>query len=232
MQLTEQGPMLVGVLWMEVIICFIILCLRVYTRTIIRSNMGFDDLLLIVTWVCFFSDRSWRFLLTRLGFDGWLHGSLHRRCTPWNGCAHVEADHGRSCSRKALSAGRTDGRVHRHGHEQVGGRGFLDADRGAAMVWSPRLGEKEKSKLTRQRHRWFLLFWISTIMGLSVFMAISVFTQCTPTQSIWDVRVPMQKCPLNLATISYVFCSWSATLDFGASSLFPLERELSLILHL
>lgn len=95
MQLTEQGPMLVGVLWMEVIICFIILCLRVYTRTIIRSNMGLDDLLLIVTWVCFFfSEPIVALLLTDVGFDGRLHGSLHRRCTPWNGCAHVEPDHG------------------------------------------------------------------------------------------------------------------------------------------
>lgn len=44
--------MLVGVLWMEVVICVIVLGLRVYTRTVIRSNLGFDDLLLIITWVC------------------------------------------------------------------------------------------------------------------------------------------------------------------------------------
>lgn len=52
MTLRELGPMVVGVMWMEVVICVIVLGLRIYTRTVLRSNLGFDDVLLLVTLVC------------------------------------------------------------------------------------------------------------------------------------------------------------------------------------
>ncbi|KAJ5106125.1 hypothetical protein N7456_002800 [Penicillium angulare] len=51
MVLREKGPMLVGVLWVEVFICMVVLGLRLYTRTMIRRNIGWDDLLLLIAWV-------------------------------------------------------------------------------------------------------------------------------------------------------------------------------------
>lgn len=53
MVLRDKGPTLVGVLWLEVFLCLVVLGLRVYTRTVIRRNMGWDDLLLLTTWVSF-----------------------------------------------------------------------------------------------------------------------------------------------------------------------------------
>ena len=51
MALRQKGPTLVGVLWMETILCIFILGLRLYTRTMIRRNLGWDDLLLVITAV-------------------------------------------------------------------------------------------------------------------------------------------------------------------------------------
>lgn len=51
MVLREKGPTLVGVLWMETVICLVVLGLRVYTRMRILRNPGWDDLLLVITWV-------------------------------------------------------------------------------------------------------------------------------------------------------------------------------------
>lgn len=59
MVLREKGPTLVGVLWMETVICLIVLGLRVYTRVRILRNPGWDDLLLVITWV------RWRHSLLR-----------------------------------------------------------------------------------------------------------------------------------------------------------------------
>ncbi|KAM0545806.1 hypothetical protein ACHAPJ_011132 [Fusarium lateritium] len=44
-----KGGMVVGVLWAENIICYILIGLRVYTRRYIRGSVGWDDLCLIAT---------------------------------------------------------------------------------------------------------------------------------------------------------------------------------------
>ncbi len=54
MVLREKGPTLVGILWMETFLCLVVLGLRVYTRARILRNPGWDDLLLVITWVCCF----------------------------------------------------------------------------------------------------------------------------------------------------------------------------------
>lgn len=51
MALRQKGPTLVGVLWMEVFLSLVILGARYYTRAFILRNMGWDDLLLAITWV-------------------------------------------------------------------------------------------------------------------------------------------------------------------------------------
>lgn len=64
MTLRGKGPTLVGVLWFETILCMIVLALRIYTRTVIRRSTGWDDLLLIFTWVCTFLRHPWLLLLS------------------------------------------------------------------------------------------------------------------------------------------------------------------------
>ncbi|TVY26086.1 hypothetical protein LHYA1_G004285 [Lachnellula hyalina] len=66
-------------------------------------------------------------------------------------------------------------------------------------------------------HKAVLWFWIVSIMFLSIFLAIAVFAQCTPTESIWDPRVKAaegQVCHMNLALVAEIMCSWSAAMDF------------------
>lgn len=78
-------------------------------------------------------------------------------------------------------------------------------------------------------------------MALSILLAITVFAQCTPVQSIWDSRVPSNGCSLNLTIMATIMCgmlcfspsihdlpsslsniylAWSAVLDF-VLALFP-----------
>ncbi|PLB42583.1 uncharacterized protein BDW47DRAFT_121684 [Aspergillus candidus] len=51
MPLRDKGPTLVGVLWLEVGMCLLVLGLRIYTRTVIRRSLGVDDLLLVISWL-------------------------------------------------------------------------------------------------------------------------------------------------------------------------------------
>lgn len=43
-------------------------------------------------------------------------------------------------------------------------------------------------------------------MILSILLAISVFAQCTPVQSIWDPRIPKEGCALDLTTVATIMC--------------------------
>ncbi|KAL4953577.1 hypothetical protein BDW69DRAFT_184368 [Aspergillus filifer] len=51
MALRQKGPTLVGVLWTETFLCMMVLALRFWTRTMILRNPGWDDILLVITWV-------------------------------------------------------------------------------------------------------------------------------------------------------------------------------------
>ncbi|ETS75573.1 hypothetical protein PFICI_12517 [Pestalotiopsis fici W106-1] len=62
--------------------------------------------------------------------------------------------------------------------------------------------------------KWVLWGWMFTIMFLSIFLAISVFAQCYPTQSLWDANVKSQGCSINLTILAFVMCSFSAAMDF------------------
>lgn len=46
-------------------------------------------------------------------------------------------------------------------------------------------------------------------MVLSILLSITVFTQCTPVQSIWDTSVPKESCPLSLTVIATIMCGKS-----------------------
>ncbi|KAI8958239.1 hypothetical protein F5Y11DRAFT_336747 [Daldinia sp. FL1419] len=63
-------------------------------------------------------------------------------------------------------------------------------------------------------HKAVLWFWISTMMGWSILLGVTVFVQCVPFESLYDERVPRQYCTLDLTTIAYIMCSWSAAMDF------------------
>lgn len=64
----------------------------------------------------------------------------------------------------------------------------------------------EELCLTSGRHKLFLWFWNISIMTLSILLAITVFAQCTPVQSIWDSRVPSNGCSLNLTIMATIMC--------------------------
>ncbi|KAI1138447.1 hypothetical protein F5Y05DRAFT_418770 [Hypoxylon sp. FL0543] len=63
-------------------------------------------------------------------------------------------------------------------------------------------------------HKVVLWFWIVTMMAWSLLLAISVFAQCTPVEALWDARVKIKSCPINLTNIAFIMCSWSAAMDF------------------
>jgi len=58
-------------------------------------------------------------------------------------------------------------------------------------------------------------------MFFSIFLAIAVFAQCTPTESIWDPRVAAAKgkvCHLNLAIVAEIMCCKLMTLHLTSLS--------------
>lgn len=63
----------------------------------------------------------------------------------------------------------------------------------------------DKNLLRHHRHKVLLYFWMVTIMVLSLLLAIAVFLQCTPVQSIWDPRIE-GTCTLSLTIIAKVMC--------------------------
>lgn len=76
--------------------------------------------------------------------------------------------------------------------------------------------------LTSARHIVFLWFWNISIMVLSILLAITVFAQCTPVQSIWDPRIPSESCPLSLTVMAKVMCGKSYIVD---RILYPASRS-------
>ncbi|KAI1407383.1 hypothetical protein F5Y13DRAFT_183430 [Hypoxylon sp. FL1857] len=63
-------------------------------------------------------------------------------------------------------------------------------------------------------HKAILWFWIITMMAWSILLGISCFAQCSPVEAIWDARIKIKTCPINLTTIAFIMCSWSAAMDF------------------
>ena len=45
------GPTIVGVMWVETAIALVFVCLRLWTRFKITRTAGWDDYLIIVSWV-------------------------------------------------------------------------------------------------------------------------------------------------------------------------------------
>ncbi|KAL4736681.1 hypothetical protein BDV11DRAFT_211037 [Aspergillus similis] len=186
MALRQKGPTLVGVLWMEVFLSLVILGARYYTRAFILRNLGWDDLLLGITWILM------------VAFAG--------LCT-------ASATYGMGVHASDLT-------IHQTTHGMLlllAGQSVIALAMGiskcAVSAFLMRI-------VINKWHKMFLWFWNITIMALSVLLAISVFAQCTPVQSIWDSRIPKDSCPLDLTTIATVMCAWSAVLDF-VLALFP-----------
>lgn len=47
----DRGSTVIWSMWMMVAVCFAFVAARIYTRTIILHNMGWDDYLLLCCWV-------------------------------------------------------------------------------------------------------------------------------------------------------------------------------------
>ncbi|KAJ5382274.1 hypothetical protein N7517_000185 [Penicillium concentricum] len=186
MVLRGKGPTLVGVLWFETLLCMFVLALRIYTRTVIRHSIGWDDLLLIVSWALM------------VAFSGLCTASAH---------------HGMGVHASEIAVEETP-------------QGMLLLLIGQSVI-SISMGLSKCAVaaflmriVVKRWHKIFLWFWNITIMALSILLAITVFAQCTPVQSIWDSRVPSNGCSLNLTIMATIMCAWSAVLDF-VLALFP-----------
>ncbi|KAJ5493721.1 hypothetical protein N7463_009808 [Penicillium fimorum] len=186
MVLRDKGPTLVGVLWFETLLCMIVLALRVYTRTVIRNTIGWDDLLLIVTWILM---------------------------VIFSGLCTAAAHHGMGVHANKLGVEETP-------------QGMLLLLVGQSVI-AIAMGLSKCAVaaflmriVVKTWHKIFLWFWNISIMVLSILLAITVFAQCTPVQSIWDSRVPSNGCSLDLALVATIMCAWSAVLDF-VLALFP-----------
>lgn len=51
MAIAGQGPTIVAVMWTETVVALIAIGLRLYTKGFITRNVGFDDYLIIISWV-------------------------------------------------------------------------------------------------------------------------------------------------------------------------------------
>jgi len=51
MELGGYGPTIIGVMWVETAIALLFVCLRLWTRIRITQTAGWDDYLIIVSWV-------------------------------------------------------------------------------------------------------------------------------------------------------------------------------------
>ncbi|KAL4928050.1 uncharacterized protein BDV17DRAFT_298785 [Aspergillus undulatus] len=180
MALRQKGPTLVGVLWMETFLCLVVLLLRFYTRARILHNPGWDDLLLVITWILM------------VAFAG--------LCT-------ASAMYGMGVHATELT-------VEEQSHGMLlllSGQSVVSIAMGvskcAVSAFLMRI-------VVNKWHKAFLWFWNITIMFLSILLAIVVFAQCTPVESIWDSRVPSQGCPISMPKVATVMCAWSAVLDF------------------
>lgn len=47
-----KGPMMVAILWAENFLSLVIISMRLYTRKFVKGKLGWDDICLIITWVC------------------------------------------------------------------------------------------------------------------------------------------------------------------------------------
>ncbi|KAI9640389.1 hypothetical protein NHQ30_011134 [Ciborinia camelliae] len=183
--LTPKGQQLLGVLWMEVVLSLLFISLRFYTRKFVGGAVGFDDYLLVLSWVLMVAfaaccTRSVGYGMgshaSTLDFEDDIHGIL------WLLIGQFLVALSMGISKCALGV-------------------FLL--RIVNKIW----------------HTLLLYFWIATMMGLSILLAIAVFAQCTPVQSIWDSRIK-GTCTMSLTVIAKFMCSWSAAMDFFLAS-FP-----------
>ncbi|KAF4345178.1 sterol regulatory element-binding ECM22 [Fusarium beomiforme] len=64
-------------------------------------------------------------------------------------------------------------------------------------------------------HRWFLWFCTVSMVLMSIFLAVTVFAQCTPAESIWNPELADQRvCRLSLTVVAITYCSYAAAMDF------------------
>ncbi|KAF4994213.1 hypothetical protein FDECE_13210 [Fusarium decemcellulare] len=84
--------------------------------------------------------------------------------------------------------------------------------------------------VTASWHRWFLWFCIASMMILSILLAVTVFAQCTPVESIWNPLLADQKvCYVSLTVVAFIDCAYAAAMDFALAA-FPwlALRELKM----
>ncbi|KAH6999436.1 hypothetical protein EDB80DRAFT_650261 [Ilyonectria destructans] len=182
-----KGATVIGVLWAENVISYVLIGLRVYTRRYIRGSLGWDDLCLV----------SVAALMTI--FAALVTCSVHRGMGQHFDQLEIpqfaDAMLYLLCAQSTVSLAIGMGKV-------------------AVAVFLLRI-------VTASWHRWFLWFCITSMMVLSAILAISIFAQCTPAESIWNpLLADQKKCYINMTVVAFIDCSYAAVLDFALAG-FP-----------
>lgn len=47
-----HGPLILGVSWLLIAVPGVMLCLRIFCKTVLSRGLGWDDLVLVFSWVC------------------------------------------------------------------------------------------------------------------------------------------------------------------------------------
>ncbi|KAF5620097.1 integral membrane protein pth11 [Fusarium sp. NRRL 52700] len=182
-----KGPMVVGVLWAENVVCYILIGLRLYTRRFIRGSIGWDDVCLVTTSALLTVFA----ILTSVS----AHYGMGRHFDDLEIPQFADAMLWLLCAQSTVAMAIGMGKV-------------------AVAVFLLRI-------VTAPWHRWFLWSCIVSMMVLSTFLAIAIFAQCTPAESIWNPALIEQKvCHMNLAVVAFIDCAYAAVLDFALAG-FP-----------
>ncbi|KAI0847250.1 hypothetical protein F5Y00DRAFT_242092 [Daldinia vernicosa] len=180
MALGNQGPTVIAITCVEVVLAGGFIATRVAIRNSSTKGVGIDDWVLIATWI------------VQLAFV----------CAITVSCGYGFGQHNKDLSKPDVRMATLTELI-----AQCIVSLAMGLSKSAVGLFLMRI-------VVQKWHKIVLWFWISTMMGWSILLAITVFAQCVPFESLYDDRVPRQYCTLDLTTIAYIMCSWSAAMDF------------------
>ncbi|KAF4541029.1 hypothetical protein BFW01_g3299 [Lasiodiplodia theobromae] len=182
----QKGPQILAVLWLETFLAATVISLRYWTRSKIGGQVGWDDWLLVLTWLLMFAFSIICTIATQHGLG--IHMADIQPITEF------------SIGMKAFLIGQSTIAT------------AMGTSKAAVAVFLIRI-------LNKTWHYIILWFWIISMMGISILLAVSVFAQVTPVEALWNPAVKGTY-HMNLTVIATVTCVWSAAMDFFLA-LFP-----------
>ncbi|KAM5343710.1 hypothetical protein ACJ41O_012247 [Fusarium nematophilum] len=176
-----KGGVVVGVLWAENVLSYVLIGLRVYTRRYIRGSVGWDDLCLVIVALLMTAFAA----LTTVSAAHGMGQHVEDLETPQFSNAMLYLLCAQSTVAMAIGMGKV-----------------------VVAVFLLRI-------VTASWHRWFLWFCVVSMMVLSTVLAVAVFAQCTPVESIWNPLLADKKvCYMSLTVVAFIDCAYAAAMDF------------------